>query len=275
MTGPSSPRKRGPVSQSIVVARSARSALGPAPATTRSSSLAGDDSSPQLALLSSALAIAHHPRSDGRRLLPRQDAQRADRRRRRRRVRPARAPDRAPHRRATCPAIRPWCAEHDRRSGLKMTNYLDSQAPRDGTHIGVVQNTLIAAQAVGLPGVQFDARSFHWLGAIAPVVETMAVWHTTGVTTIEDARKKEIIAGSTARGAITYGYPSLMNEFGRNQASRSSRATTAATRSTSPWSAARSRRATIRGRAGRPPSRLAQGEEDRRDHAGGPARARP
>jgi tripartite-type tricarboxylate transporter receptor subunit TctC len=98
-------------------------------------------------------------------------------------------------------------------SGLKMANFMFTQAPQDGTYIGVIQNTLIASQAVGLPGVQFDAAKFRWLGTIAPVVETMAVWHTTGVKTTEDARKKEVIAGGTARGAITYGFPSLMNEL--------------------------------------------------------------
>ena len=98
-------------------------------------------------------------------------------------------------------------------SGLKMANFMYTQAPRDGTYIGVIQNTLIAAQVVGLPGVQFDAAKFRWLGAIAPVVETMAVWHTTGVKTVEDAKKKEIAVGATARGAITFGFPSLMNEL--------------------------------------------------------------
>ena len=94
-----------------------------------------------------------------------------------------------------------------------MANYMATQAPQDGTYIGVIQNALIAAQAAGLPGVQFDAAKFRWLGSIAPVVETMAVWHTTGVKTIEDARKRETIAGSTARGAITHGFPALMNEL--------------------------------------------------------------
>jgi tripartite-type tricarboxylate transporter receptor subunit TctC len=98
-------------------------------------------------------------------------------------------------------------------SGLKMANYLFGQAPRDGTFVGTIQNALIASQAAGLPGIQFDAARFRWLGTIAPVVETMAVWHTTGVKTIEDARKREVIVGATSRGAITYGYPLLMNEF--------------------------------------------------------------
>jgi tripartite-type tricarboxylate transporter receptor subunit TctC len=98
-------------------------------------------------------------------------------------------------------------------SGLKMANYMATQAPQDGTYIGVVQNGLIPAQVAGLAGVQFDITKFRWLGTIAPVVETMAVWHTTGIKTMEDARKRETVAGSTARGAITHGFPALMNEL--------------------------------------------------------------
>jgi hypothetical protein len=52
-----------------------------------------------------------------------------------------------------------------------------------------------------------------WLGTIAAGVETMAVWHTTGVKSIEDARKREVVAGASARGAITFIYPQMMNEF--------------------------------------------------------------
>ena len=98
-------------------------------------------------------------------------------------------------------------------SGLKMTNYLYIQAPRDGTYIGMSQNAFPAVQAVGLPGVAFDAAKFAWLGTIAPVNETMTVWNTTGVKSIEDARRRETVAGATSRGAITYFYAAMMNEF--------------------------------------------------------------
>ena len=66
-------------------------------------------------------------------------------------------------------------------SGLKMLNFLYNQAPRDGTAIGMVQNGFPAAQAIGRPGIQFDANRMRWLGTIAPVVETLAVWHTADV----------------------------------------------------------------------------------------------
>ncbi len=98
-------------------------------------------------------------------------------------------------------------------SGLKMINYLANAAPHDGTYMGMVQNGLPALQAVGLDGVQFDAAKFNWLGAMAPVVETIAVWHTAGVTTVDGARQKEIVTGSTARGSITYTFPQMMNEL--------------------------------------------------------------
>jgi tripartite-type tricarboxylate transporter receptor subunit TctC len=97
--------------------------------------------------------------------------------------------------------------------GLKMVNYLYNVAPRDGTMIGMIANAFPALQAVGNPGVQFDASKMNWLGSIAPAVETMAVWHATGVKTIDDLRKRETIAGASARGAITYFYPAMMNEL--------------------------------------------------------------
>jgi tripartite-type tricarboxylate transporter receptor subunit TctC len=97
--------------------------------------------------------------------------------------------------------------------GIKMANYLFTQAARDGTNIGMLGNNFPATQAVGGAGVQFDAVKFLWLGTIAPVVETMAVWTAIGVRTIDDLRAKEIVAGASGKGAITYSYPSMMNEF--------------------------------------------------------------
>src|SRR5215217_2460195 len=65
--------------------------------------------------------------------------------------------------------------------GIKMTNYLFTQAAKDGTNIGMLGNNFPATQAVGAQGVQFDSVKFLWLGSMAAVVETMAVWHTAGV----------------------------------------------------------------------------------------------
>jgi tripartite-type tricarboxylate transporter receptor subunit TctC len=97
--------------------------------------------------------------------------------------------------------------------GLRMINYLYTVAPKDGLSIGMIANAFPAMQAVGIPGVQFDAARMQWLGTIAPVVETMAVWSTTGVKSIDDVRQREVVAGASARGAITFIYPQMMNEL--------------------------------------------------------------
>jgi tripartite-type tricarboxylate transporter receptor subunit TctC len=97
--------------------------------------------------------------------------------------------------------------------GLRMINYLYNIAPKDGANIGMIANAFPAIQAAGIAGVQFDAAKMQWIGSIAAAVETMAVWHTTGVKSIEDARHREVVAGASARGAITFIYPQMMNEF--------------------------------------------------------------
>ena len=97
--------------------------------------------------------------------------------------------------------------------GINMANNLYNTAPRDGTSLAMMGNNFPASQAVGAKNVKFDAGKMQWLGTIAPVVETMAVWHTAGVKSVDDLRKKETIAGASGRGAITYFYPMMMNAF--------------------------------------------------------------
>ncbi len=97
--------------------------------------------------------------------------------------------------------------------GIKMANYLYSVAAKDGTNIGMLSNTLPMLQATDAPGLQLDAAKFNWIGSISPTVETIAVWHTAGVKSVEDARKQEIVVGASGKGAITHTFPVAMNEL--------------------------------------------------------------
>src|SRR5262249_39630192 len=74
-------------------------------------------------------------------------------------------------------------------------------------------NTLVAAQAVGTEGVQYDANRFSWLGSMSASPLTFTTWHTTGVRTIEEARRREPVVASSTKGAITYSFPRRLNEF--------------------------------------------------------------
>lgn len=97
--------------------------------------------------------------------------------------------------------------------GAKMAAYLAEVAPKDGTSIGMIANNFPAMQAAGLDVIRFDVGKFQWIGSISPTVETMAVSKAAGISTIQEVRNKEIIAGATGKGAITYSFPAMLNEF--------------------------------------------------------------
>jgi tripartite-type tricarboxylate transporter receptor subunit TctC len=97
--------------------------------------------------------------------------------------------------------------------GITMANHLFNAAPRDGTAMGMMVNTLHVQQAIGLKGLRLDADKFNWIGALAPTIETLAVWKTSRVRSIEDARKQEAVIGAVGRGGITYTFPAALNRF--------------------------------------------------------------
>src|SRR5215213_4117374 len=98
-------------------------------------------------------------------------------------------------------------------SGRVAANYLYHAAPKDGSVIGVVQQSIPMGQALGESGTQYDAARFNWIGSPVRLDETLVVWHTTGVRTIEDAKKKEVIIGATSPTGMNYVYPKLANEL--------------------------------------------------------------
>jgi len=97
--------------------------------------------------------------------------------------------------------------------GIKMANYLYSIAAQDGTAVGMFPSTLVAAQAVGTDGVQYDANKFAWLGSITTSPVTLAVWRDSPVQSLGDARKQEVVVAASNKGAITYTFPHMLNEL--------------------------------------------------------------
>ena len=96
--------------------------------------------------------------------------------------------------------------------GIAMANYLAGVAARDGTAIGMVPTTLIALQAVQGEGVKYDADKFFWIGSPERTTDLIYAWSDSGVHSIAEARAKQVIAAASAKGAITYTIPEMMNE---------------------------------------------------------------
>ena len=91
------------------------------------------------------------------------------------------------------------------------TNYMYNQAPKDGTYIATIGNSIPQSQALDGKGIRFDARKFNWLGTTGISNLMTAAWAASGVKTIDDAFKNEVTAGSTGSGSGTMLYPTITN----------------------------------------------------------------
>lgn len=95
--------------------------------------------------------------------------------------------------------------------GTKGAAYAYNAAPKDGTFIAEV----LAPSAIAplLRNLKFDPSRFQWLGSITPRPAVLSVWHTAPVSSLDDARRREAIFGSTGLGSETFMAPTLLNHI--------------------------------------------------------------
>jgi tripartite-type tricarboxylate transporter receptor subunit TctC len=95
--------------------------------------------------------------------------------------------------------------------GLRLANILYNSAPRDGTAMGIVFRSVPFDPLFGTKGTQFDATRFTWIGSTSNEVSICVAWHTSGVTSIEDLRTKDLVVGSTGHNADTSIFAKVIN----------------------------------------------------------------
>jgi tripartite-type tricarboxylate transporter receptor subunit TctC len=96
---------------------------------------------------------------------------------------------------------------------LVAANYLYTVAPRDGTALGVIGQSVYLMQQLKRPKINFDGRKFTWVGRFSDATTLVITWHGSKVKTIEDARKTSapIAVGGTLSGSTLY--ISFLNEL--------------------------------------------------------------
>lgn len=92
-------------------------------------------------------------------------------------------------------------------------NWLYNVAPKDGTVIATLSQTTPTDQALGQPGIQFDARRYNWIGNLVVVNNILFVSATTGVRTIDDAKQKVVTVGATGASSPSVLYPQVSNNL--------------------------------------------------------------
>jgi len=97
--------------------------------------------------------------------------------------------------------------------GLRATNYLYEKAPQDGSALGMPVQENVLADVLGGNDVRFRATDFNWIGRMAPSVDVIVTWWTTGVKTIADAKRVAVPLGATGPASGTILYPAVLNSL--------------------------------------------------------------
>ena len=98
---------------------------------------------------------------------------------------------------------------------LNAYNYIYNVAPRDGTVLGNGHRFVPIMPLVELPGAMFDAKKFTYVGSANREVDLCIARTDSGVATIDDLRKRELIVGTTGAGAeLTTFYGSINSMLG-------------------------------------------------------------
>ena len=78
---------------------------------------------------------------------------------------------------------------------IAAANYMFATAPKDGTHIALIQRGMLLAKLIYPSGVRFEIEKFNWLGSLNSDVAVTLAWHTAEHKTAKDLFDKELIVG--------------------------------------------------------------------------------
>ena len=100
-------------------------------------------------------------------------------------------------------------------AGIRAANYLFNIAPKDGSTFALVDRAVSTAPLLygEASKAQFDAVKFNWIGSVMRETGMAVVSTHAPVQTIDEAKVKEVIVGSTGPEQDTSMYPRLLNEL--------------------------------------------------------------
>lgn len=85
--------------------------------------------------------------------------------------------------------------------GIVLANHLYNVAARDGTVIGMLDQSIFETQLFNPGSVKADVRKMHWIGRVISNNAGLYSWHAAQVKRIEDAFTKELVVSSSGRAS--------------------------------------------------------------------------
>ena len=97
--------------------------------------------------------------------------------------------------------------------GLKLVDYLNRIAPKDGTVFGTVSRGNPFDPIMGKKDIEFDPLKLTWIGSMNREVAIALSWGTSAVKTFEDVRRIELLVPGTGAGADSEIIPRAYNNL--------------------------------------------------------------
>jgi tripartite-type tricarboxylate transporter receptor subunit TctC len=97
--------------------------------------------------------------------------------------------------------------------GIRAANFLYNVAPKDGSRLGFLSDSLAVGQLLFTKKAKYDASKMHYIGGITPVNPVVMINKGHKVTTIQDAKKHQVIISCSGKGSQTFIMPKAMIEI--------------------------------------------------------------
>lgn len=95
--------------------------------------------------------------------------------------------------------------------GVNAANYVYNTASKDGTVIAGVNQGAALFQQLGGKGAQYDASKLRWIGRTASSNNVAYTWTASGVRSMDDAKKREVIMAGSGVISDANIYPNVFN----------------------------------------------------------------
>jgi len=98
--------------------------------------------------------------------------------------------------------------------GMVGINYLYNVAPKDGTSLGVVSQTVAIGQLLqNAPGIKYDVLHATWIGRINSNVEVLYTLSSSKLRSIQEAKQRQVVLAGTGPTSSSVIMPRIMNNL--------------------------------------------------------------
>jgi tripartite-type tricarboxylate transporter receptor subunit TctC len=97
--------------------------------------------------------------------------------------------------------------------GLTLANRLYNIEARDGTAIGIFQDSIAFAPLLSSVKLEFDPLKLGWLGSLDKFVPILLAWHSKPFYSFDDVKARPMSIGASGVGSNSFINPTFLNAF--------------------------------------------------------------